>query len=327
MIISFKKYPLDILICLIWSFILLPLTLFDIGGIIRSIFGFIFAIFIPGYVLVFTLFPTKKTDKGISVLQRTTLSLGFSIAIVSLIGFGLNYTPWGIQLESVSFFLIYFVLIFSFLGYYRWLKIPQEKRFIPSFDTSALKSENKMDKTLIILIAISLVIVGMTIIYIVVNPKEGEHYTELYFSTINGRPEGYKKNLTIGEQVSGIIGIFNHEYQTINYTIEIWLINQTIYYNQSTGENQSIYNHMWFINKTTVILPHMNIDVEKTITNLTQWKTNYSFFPQKTGSFKITFLLYTTPTDEYSTDTDYKDIAAQKISSAYRELHLWINVS
>jgi len=39
------------------------------------------------------------------------------------------------------------------------------------------------------------------------------------------------------------------------------------------------------------------------------------------------FLLFTEPTGKYYPDEDYQDMAEQKINNAYRELHLWINVS
>jgi len=322
--ISSEKYPLDILLCLIWSLFLLPITLLDVGGVIRIVFGLVFTLFIPGYVLIFTLFPTRKTDKGIDVLQRIILSIGFSIALVPLIGFGLNYTPWGIRLESVSVFLTYFVLIFGVLGLYRWYKTPTETRFIVSFEVSFPRSENKMETALTILIVASLLIAAAIVVYVILNPKEGEHYTEFYLLTSDHTNRGYQKNLTGGEEAAGIIGILNHEYRTMDYTLEIWLINQTNFYNESTAENQTIYNHMWFVDKITVTLPHTDIDVEQA--NITQWESNYSFPITRNGSFKLTFLLYITPTNEYTLDRDYTDIAAQKINEAYRELHLWIEI-
>jgi uncharacterized membrane protein len=321
--ISFTKYPLDILICIVWSFLLLPLVLFKIGGVIQIVFGLVFTLFIPGYVLIFVLFPTRKTDKGIDTLQRIALSFGFSIAVVPLIAFGLNYTPWGVQLESITLFLTYFVLIFAVLGLYLWIKTPVEKRFILSIEVSFLKSEKKMDKVLTLLIGVSILIAALITVYAIITPKEGEHYTEFYLLTSDHKDEGYKKNFTIGEQTTGIIGVLNHEYQPINYTVEIWLIDQTTY------ENQTIYKHMWFIwkNWTKNPLPHTDINLEKQ--NISQWEFPYSYNISnitRVGSFKLTFLLFTHPTDQYPVDYDCKNSAAQKINSAYRELHLWINI-
>jgi uncharacterized membrane protein len=286
--------------------------------------GLVFTLLIPGYVLIFALFPTRKTDKGIDALQRIALSFGFSIAVVPLIGFGLNYTPWGIRLESISICLTIFVLGFGAIGVYRWFKTPPDKRFILSLEIYFPTSENKIEKAFTILIIASIIIVVITVMYVIFTPKTGDHFTEFYVLTSDHKNERYQKNLIIGEQAAGIIGILNHEYRTINYTIEIWLINQTDIYNESTGQNQTIYTHMWFIDKIIASLNHTYINVENT--QIKQWESNYSFIVNKVGSFKLTFLLFTKPTDKYMYDQDYNSMATQKISSAYRELHLWINV-
>ena len=51
-------------------------------------------LFIPGYSLVSVLFPRKGDLTGI---ERLTLSIVLSIAIVIFDGFALNYTPWGFR--------------------------------------------------------------------------------------------------------------------------------------------------------------------------------------------------------------------------------------
>ena len=73
---------------MIWSIILLPIVLLRIDDTLRIIIGLPFILFIPGYILVFALFPTKKS---VDIIERIALSFGLSIAIVPLIGLGLNY--------------------------------------------------------------------------------------------------------------------------------------------------------------------------------------------------------------------------------------------
>ena len=92
--VLFDKYPADIIICMLWSIILLPVALLNIDGTIRVILGLPFILFIPGYILIFALFPCRKTDQGIDIIERIALSFGLSIAVVPLIGLGLNYTEW-----------------------------------------------------------------------------------------------------------------------------------------------------------------------------------------------------------------------------------------
>jgi uncharacterized membrane protein len=60
-----------------------------------------------------------------------------------------------------------------------------------------------------------------SLIYVMITPKTGEKFTEFYLLGSDGNATGYPSNLTIGENANVIIGLVNHEYKTINYTIEI----------------------------------------------------------------------------------------------------------
>ena len=70
---------------------------------------------------------------------------------------------------------------------------------------------------------------------------------------------------------------------------------------------------------------HIDLDIENEWTP--QWEYNYTFNISRNGSFKLAFLLFTEPTEEYDPDEDYFEIAEQKIDSAYRELHLWLTIT
>ena len=318
--ITYKKYPVDIIICIIWSFILIPLVLLRIEDTLRIIFGLPFILFIPGYVLIFALFPNKKS---IDIIERIALSIGLSIAIVPLIGLGLNYTIFGIRLEPILFSIFIFIITIGTIGIYRWNKTKPKERFIISLNITLPESKNKLDKILTIILIIVIIIAFSLLIYVIITPKIGERFTEFYLLGPQGNATDYPSNLTIGENTSVIIGIVNHEYKTINYTIEIWLVNQT-----TNIENQTIYHNMWHIDKINITLNHTQIDIEKPWTP--QWEHNYTFNINRTGLFKLAFLLYNKPTENYSYKQDYKHIAQQKIDSAnttaYRSLHLWITV-
>ncbi len=184
-------------------------------------------------------------------------------------------------------------------------------------------SKNKLNKALTIILTVAILLSIIFLIYIIITPHKGEKFTEFYLLGPDGNATGYPSNLTIGENESLIIGIVNHEYKTVNYTVEIWLINQT-----TTEENETVYHNMWYMNIINVTLNHTPIDIEERWKS--QWEYNYIFNINQSGLFKLAFLLYTEPTENYSYDKDYKDIAKQKIdstySTAYRTLHLWINV-
>jgi hypothetical protein len=82
---------------------------------IRHILGIIFMIFLPGYSLIKTLYPTREIDE----IERIGLSIGSSIAMVPLVGFLLNFTPWGIRLEPLTLGILLLTVILSTMGLLR----------------------------------------------------------------------------------------------------------------------------------------------------------------------------------------------------------------
>ena len=85
---------------------------------IRYVLGLILTMWLPGYSLIKGLFPSYKETfkKTIDELERGALSIGTSLALLSVIGLILNYTPWGIQLISVIFSLFMLTTIFATIG-------------------------------------------------------------------------------------------------------------------------------------------------------------------------------------------------------------------
>ena len=82
---------------------------------IRYILGSVFVLLLPGYSLIKTLFPTREIDN----IERTTLSIGMSLAIVPMVGLLLNYTPWGIRLTPVTLSLLSLTTILTITGLQR----------------------------------------------------------------------------------------------------------------------------------------------------------------------------------------------------------------
>lgn len=77
----------------------------DAQGLFRSLLGAAFVLWLPGYVLTATLFGRDELDR----VQRTLMTLGLSISLAILIGFGLNLTGFsltpltlGIGLSAVT---------------------------------------------------------------------------------------------------------------------------------------------------------------------------------------------------------------------------------
>ena len=90
---------------------------------IRNAFGVIFVLFFPGYVFTKTLFPSiisNKTHEGeLERIERIVLSVGMSLALVSIIGLLLYYSPWGLDLTTTVLGLVVFTSVFATIALIR----------------------------------------------------------------------------------------------------------------------------------------------------------------------------------------------------------------
>ncbi len=184
----FRKYfPADLLIIAIWlilsiSTIYLPLLN---SSPLRIIFALPLVLFIPGYCLIAALFPGKEDIDGI---ERIALSFGLSIAIVPLIGLGLNYTPWGIRLDPIVISIVLFTCVMIIIAIIRRASLPKQNRFFVPFRSifQSVTSEfypskgSGIDKVLSIFLLISIITAIGTTIFVIVIPKEGEKFTEFF---------------------------------------------------------------------------------------------------------------------------------------------------
>jgi uncharacterized membrane protein len=240
-------------------------------------------------------------------IEKIALSFGISIAVTPLIGLGLNYTSWGIRLEPVLFAISIFIFILSGIAMLRQRQYGAFKLFtehhlkLPGWEGSLL------DKTISIILAVTILGTVGVLIYTVSSPKVGERFTEFYILGLEGKAIDYptefamKANRVVsvwyGDDTTAvsdpagrvILGIVNQEQQQTTYSVSIQIDGQplNITYN---GQNVSRLN----------------------VTLLEQgekWEGEIGFAPMHTGeNQKVEFLLY-------------KDGSAD----AYNSLHLWIN--
>ncbi|ODV48884.1 putative membrane protein [Methanohalophilus euhalobius] len=285
-----KKIPVDIqivvgLVLLTAVFILIP-QLSD--SAIRTVLGLPMVLFLPGYALIAALFPKNDDLDGI---ERVALSFGLSIAVVPLIGLGLNYTPWGIRLLPILISLSIFTIGMCIIAVVRRSNLVEEEAFYVPLrqsyeslqDEFHSESQSRLDKALTLILVISILASVVTLIYVVVTPKQGEQFTEFYILGPGGMADDYPVNYTLGDSGKVIIGVVNHEYEDVNYTIDIQLENQSL---QTIQEVNLEHNQTWE-QPVTITPPFQGTDM------------------------KLQFLLYK--------DGNYTE--------SYRDLHLWINVS
>ncbi|MCL7413483.1 MAG: DUF1616 domain-containing protein [ANME-2 cluster archaeon] len=255
---------------------------------IRTVLGLPMVLFLPGYALIAALFPHRDDLDGI---ERTALSFGLSIAVVPLLGLGLNYTPWGIRLAPILVTISIFTLGMCVIAVYRRAELPVGESFSVPF-TAALHSlhqevfaheRSRLDRILTVILVLSLLASVTMLVYVIVTPKQGEKFTEFYILGPGEMADDYPVRFNLSESRTVIVGVVNHEYAPVDYSLDIALDNESIYPRQ-----QMVLVHNQTREESVTIIP-----------------------PAIGQDMKLEFLLYR--------DGNY--------SAPYRDLHVWIDVT
>lgn len=154
----------------------------------------------------------------------------------------------------------------------------------------------------------------------------GEEFTEFYVLGPGGKATDYPHNLTTNQPATVILGIANHEYRTVNYTVEVWLANETF------ANNVTTVNHLLYLDSFSVILDHVPANTEGNWTP--EWQELYNFSSPVQGVYKIWFVLQV---DGLAFDgvknQDYTDTSAQVRfldminSKGYYSLNINLNIT
>ena len=103
--------------------LLIIITLLIPLDALRIALGIPFVFFCPGYVIIVALFPRKER---LDTIERIVLSFGLSIAVVTLMGMVISYTPWGLKLEVVLYSIASLVFIMSIVALIRRKRLPEQ---------------------------------------------------------------------------------------------------------------------------------------------------------------------------------------------------------
>ncbi|MBU4535565.1 MAG: DUF1616 domain-containing protein [Euryarchaeota archaeon] len=120
--------PVDILAIIILSVLSIVTVSIPLlnTSIVKTILVGLFIFIIPGYLLMALLFPGKES---LEVIERWGLAVIISLALTSVIGIILFYTPLGINLSSILMIIGVLSIILSAVAYIRVIKLAPSQRF------------------------------------------------------------------------------------------------------------------------------------------------------------------------------------------------------
>lgn len=323
---------LDLLIILVLTTVSAVVVATDVSTTaIRILFGLLLVLFLPGYALVSAFFPEAPEAetsnrwhnaatfrRSIGTVERALLAVLFSMGVVPLVAFAINFTPYDIARIPVLVGVVWWVYTFTAVGIARRLLVPADRRFyvdfgrpvaliVGSFDqqpyslrsSRAFEPRNETELLLNVLVVVGVLALAVSVAFAAVSAPSEDSFTEFYLLTENDDDElvaeGFRTTFDGGEPVPVIAAIGNHEGETMEYTGVI------ILQDPSNGDDQSGDELDRF---RTTVSSDSTETVERDVT------------PSMAGDeLQLTVLLYTDDPPEEPT-----------VENAYRSVHLRITV-
>ena len=273
---------MDLLVIVIASVLMFPLALLT-AGTVRIVLGIFFVLIFPGYALLAALFPKKNS---IDALMRLALTLGISLALVVILLLFLNFTPWGIRLDSSLIALGIFTCVMAGLAWLQRRHLLKEERFFSGINLNlkqylqTFQRQKTVDKILNILLVVAVIGVLGTVAYVLIRNKNGEKFTQFYVLNLQGKADNYPHDIIHGQSETVLLDIVNQEGAAAAYKVEILIdgvkVNEidsivlkqgeqwehpVVFTPAKTGDNQEVQFELFKQGDTSFQELHLWIDV------------------------------------------------------------------
>ena len=283
----FGALLLGFLICLGEFRLLTPLAAFPLS-ILRLVLGLIYVLFAPGYCMSSLFFPRKQDLDGV---ERGALSVGLSIAWLTLLALILDHLSWGIRLWPVYFSEMLSLVVFMTLAFWQRARQPGSIVFMGQMTWQPMpwwQSLASFEKRAYSIILFALLL-GASAAIAAFRTAGAEYLTEFYILNDEGLAEDYPCEGMVGQELSATMGINNLERGAKTYNIEVWAVDP--------WENQR---------ELLDTAGPFFLDPEQSVARPITWA-----MPWEGDDLIVEFYLYTTDKEE---------------ADPYRALRLWLNV-
>ncbi|MFC6864111.1 DUF1616 domain-containing protein [Halomicroarcula sp. GCM10025817] len=287
---------------------------------LRAVVSFPFLLVAPGYAFVAALFPEGTSEdsvpetvpqRGLSNLARLAYSLGASVALVPLIGFALNLTPWGLHLWPLLTAISLFTVVCVSVAARRRAEVPPDVRYDPPVDRwvtavrdEFLAHETRTDTVLNVALVVVLLFAMTSVGYALVDQQSGAEYTEFYLLSRSSDgtlvADDYPTEFVATQSRTIVVGVDNQERDRTTYTVV------TALHRVESDSGQASVAKAERLDQYSVTLSPGEVSRQVRVLE-----------PTLTGErLRLTFMLYRgdPPTQP-------------RMDTAYRSTHLWVNVS
>ena len=177
-------------------------------GLLQIALGFVFLLFVPGYLMALALFP-RRTD--VSGLDRTVLSVGLSVVTVPLIALILNSLPGGVTPSAMAQGLCVWAVVWVGVSAWRRSQHGSAAAFIPPMTWQGLRPA-----ALPILASLA-VVIGLG--NVMTRLHASVPVTEFFLMDTNGQLADYPRQISANGVLSLTLGVRNAESRAMSYLI------------------------------------------------------------------------------------------------------------
>ena len=275
--LHFQTTPADVYVALAYAVVVSGFLIATGAG---SLLGIPLVIVVPGYLAMVCLLP--RADQGDWVL-RTSLSVGFSLALVAFLGIALNFTAWGITFTTVTASDLALSVALGLLAYRRRMAVPAAERLEVTLDLHGPRWDeySLVEKALTGLVVVILIVAIPLFARSLTQPRPAPGFTELYLLGPTGNFSGYPSVLNASQPATVRVVVTNREGVPANYTLRVDLVGVTVVFNATSGTNETLET-----NRTTLSTFSIGL------ADGGSWNESFPFSIASVGTWQVQFLLF-----------------------------------
>ncbi len=191
---------------------------------LRLVLGLAYVLFVPGYCLTAALFPRADDIDGI---ERIGLSLGLSVAWISVLALILDWLPWGLRLWPIVLGELASILLFMAVALWRRARLPAAEAYTPDLAWRPRpwwRGLPQFEKRIYGLVAAALLVAGLAAAWVFLVPSPSQFMTEFYMLGPEGLAESFPREAAVGQEIGVTLGVMNRERDERSYRVEVWAV-------------------------------------------------------------------------------------------------------
>jgi uncharacterized membrane protein len=215
------RLPTDLIIVVLLTLAATATSLLEAPPFARVPLGVLLVLWLPGYGIVSSLF---ASDDGPDAVARIALSVALSLATVPFVALAINWSPWRIERETVTFGLMVVALTSTFVAAGLRARLPVEERYAPDLRIPRLPPRRDWTRHhvvtgLLLCVAVALFVYGG--FDAVKTRLVGEPTTEFSLFNASGEAQFYPRDIAVGDSAEVQVSIANHEGKRVHYELVI----------------------------------------------------------------------------------------------------------